>query len=77
MNSMQKIIIFNLLANNVATVTFTKVNGKGRRMKCTLKGKNPDQVADGKNLIVWDVVKDDWRTIPYAKISKITYTPGV
>ena len=76
MNSMQKIIIYNLLCNNIATVTFTKANGKGRRMKCTLKGHASDTNTSSKNIIVWDVVKDAWRTIAYDKISKITYTPG-
>ncbi len=77
MNSMQRVIIYNILRENVATITFTKSNGKGRRMKCTLKGCSESTSNDSKNVVVWDVVKNDWRTIPYAKISKITYSPGV
>jgi hypothetical protein len=58
-----------LLKENVVEVSFTKVNGDERKMKCTLKPdflpEPPDrggQPGPEHTLPVWDIEKNGWRS---------------
>lgn len=69
--------LVEILRTNVAVVTFTKVNGEKRIMKCTL---SPDVLPElkGSNhkknlevLPVWDVDKQAWRSFRLDSIEKV------
>lgn len=72
-----------LLRNNVATVTFTKVDGSERVMKCTLlKEHIPNAATKGQhvvseettnlNLSVWDVDAAGWRSFRINSVKSIS-----
>ena len=60
---------------NPVTVTFNKINGEERIMKCTNKyGVVP--TVETKRLsdthcIVWDVDQEDWRSFLFENVKKI------
>jgi hypothetical protein len=69
--------IHTFLSNHKATVTFTKVDGTKRVMKCTLKedllptwefdglmksGFDPKKPVNEKVLPVWDLENKGWRS---------------
>ena len=69
---MEKTEITNTLRENVCKVTFTKVDGTERVMRCTLQEaylptvvkdetKQPRKKND-KVVAVWDLEKDAWRS---------------
>jgi hypothetical protein len=74
------------LRNNIVEVTFTKVNGERRSMRCTLMTnylpevhqKNPEEQEKEKNfhkenpdvLAVWDVQNGGWRSF---RINSVDY----
>ena len=75
------------LFENVVEVTFTKVNGQERIMKCTLMGeylpRNADQnhlkeehkKTENQNTIVaWDVQVNGWRSF---RIDSVTYVQAL
>lgn len=71
----------NLLRSNVVEVTFTKVNGEERVMKCTLQETFlPEQKGDTERkksenvLAVFDIDSNDWRSFRYDSV--ITYRIG-
>jgi hypothetical protein len=72
-----------LLRNNVATVTFTKVDGSERVMKCTLlKEYIPNAATKGQNVVseettnlnmsVWDVEAAGWRSFRINSVKSVS-----
>jgi len=72
-----------LLRNNVVTITFTKVDGTERTMKCTLLGEYvPNAVTNGRVLLnentgsqsisVWDVEANGWRAFRIDSVKNIS-----
>lgn len=76
--------LVDMLRHNVVTVTFTKVNGEERIMRCTLRGdvipnastRNGDVVVEGKtssnNVSVWDVEANGWRSFRVNSVKSIS-----
>lgn len=74
-----------VIQNNVVTVTFEKVDGTERTMKCTLIPEYlPNKVDDNKqlltesvrkenpsNLSVWDVESNSWRSFRYDSVKSV------
>lgn len=70
------------LAQGEGTVSFTKLNGQERVMRCTLKEdvippysekgtrKNP---PSGDVLVVWDLEIGEWRTFRYDRITSVKF----
>lgn len=69
--------LVNLLRGHEVTVTFTKVNGDKRVMKCTLmpqilpdlKGSNHKR--NEEVLPVWDLEKQAWRSFRLDSLEKV------
>lgn len=68
------------LKARVCTVTFNKVNGEERVMKCTLSSDilpiaeaersiNPQRNVREETLSVWDVNKEGWRSFRIANVT--------
>jgi hypothetical protein len=75
--------LIDMLRNNVVTVTFTKVNGEERTMKCTLMAeympnasKNNGQVllqeSESKAVSVWDTEVNGWRSFRVDSVKSIS-----
>lgn len=76
--------LVDLLRHNVVTVTFTKVNGDERVMKCTLQAnhipnapsQNGELVVEGRsssnNIAVWDVDAQGWRSFRIASVKNVS-----
>jgi hypothetical protein len=78
------------LRSNVIEVHFTKVNGEGRVMRCTLMDRflpesfraNPDEQTEEKNfhqknpdvIACWDTQVGGWRSF---RVDSVTYCQGV
>ena len=70
------------LRESIKTITFTKVDGTERVMKCTLMDKHlPEQtdveehISRKKNddvCVVWDIEKEGWRSFRIDSIKEIT-----
>lgn len=74
-----------VIQNNVVTVTFEKVDGTERTMKCTLIPEYlPNTVDNNKqlltenarkenpsNLSVWDVETNSWRSFRYESVKSV------
>jgi len=78
--------IFILLKDNTAVVTFTKVTGEERIMRCTLRediipsveedglqqaGFTPNKPVNEKALPVWDIENNGWRSFRIDSIKSI------
>jgi hypothetical protein len=75
--------LLDLLRSNVVTVTFTKVDGTERTMKCTLLGEYvPAPATNGQvllqenrggdnNISVWDTETKDWRSFRVSNVKSI------
>jgi len=72
-----------LLRNNIVTITFTKVDGTERTMKCTLLGEYvPNAATNGRvllnestnvqNISVWDVEANDWRSFRINSVKNVS-----
>lgn len=72
-----------LLRNNIVTVTFTKVNGEERVMKCTLisehipnapKANGKVVTNESKNdlVSVWDMDVNGWRSFKVGSVKNIS-----
>ncbi len=72
-----------LLRNNVATVTFTKVDGSERVMRCTLlKEYIPNAATKDQNVVseettnlnmsVWDVEAAGWRSFRINSVKSVS-----
>ena len=73
----------NLLKTNVMNVTFTKVNGERRVLKCTLQEDLlPEYNGDStrkknENVIsVWDVDNKDWRSFRFDSVINYEFGSG-
>lgn len=77
--------LVDLLRHNVVSVTFTKVNGEERVMKCTLQAEhipnaptqNGELVFEGSktasnNVSVWDVEANGWRSFRVASVKNVS-----
>lgn len=75
--------LIDMLRNNVVTVTFTKVNGEERTMKCTLmaeyvpnassnNGKVLIQESESKAISVWDMEANGWRSFRVDNVKNIS-----
>jgi len=74
----------DLLRNNIVTVTFTKVDGTERVMKCTLLGEYvPNAATNGRVLLnedtnggtsisVWDVEANAWRAFRIGAVKNVS-----
>ncbi len=73
----------DMLRNNVITVTFTKVNGEERVMRCTLMSEyvpnaptNNGQVllqeSESKAVSVWDTEINGWRSFRVDSVKSIS-----
>lgn len=73
----------DMLRNNIVTVTFTKVNGEERVMKCTLMSEyvpnapsNNGQVllqeSESKAVSVWDTEANGWRSFRVDSVKSIS-----
>ena len=79
-NSVQKELILRTLQDGVATITFTKVDGTNRVMRCTLhpdylpvivesktpRKQNPDVIS------VWDLDVGGWRSFRVDSVQRVT-----
>lgn len=75
--------LLRILKAHVATVTFTKVNGDQRVMRCTrMTGLLPEGVTNNARgwhteetgtLSVWDVEKQDWRAFRLESVAEVRY----
>ena len=77
-----------ILPNTEATITFTKVDGTERVMKCTLEASKlppvvikedakPRKQSDStKALRVFDIEKQEWRSFTIKNIKRIELTIG-
>lgn len=78
---MEKSEIKNTLRENICKVTFTKVDGTERVMRCTLKESYlPAVVKDetkktrkqnDKTVAVWDLEKDAWRSFLINNVKEV------
>ncbi len=76
--------LIDMLRHNIVTVTFTKVNGDERVMKCTLRGelipnaptRNGELVVEQKstsnNVSVWDIDANGWRSFRVENVKNIS-----
>jgi len=75
--------LVDLLKNNVVTVTFTKVDGSERTMKCTLLGEYVPAPTEGKvllqensgsdsNISVWDTEVNGWRSFRVSNVKSVS-----
>ena len=76
-----------LLVTNVVYVTFTKVDGTERLMKCTLvpellppptplkEGKERRKVSE-KTIIVYDLDQESWRSFLTKSVKSVTFNIG-
>ena len=76
--------LVDILRHNIVTVTFTKVNGDERVMKCTLRSEmipnaptqNGELVVEQKqssnNVSVWDVDSQGWRSFRVTSVKSIS-----
>jgi hypothetical protein len=72
--------ITKLLKRSDCKVNFTKVDGSEREMRCTLRNEVlPSKLTEGatvkktneKNVAVWDLDKNQWRSFNTANVKKV------
>jgi hypothetical protein len=76
--------LIDVLRNNVVTVTFTKVDGSERIMKCTLRDEFfpaapssgqvvlRDNMGSDNNISVWDTEMSGWRSFRVNSVKSIS-----
>ena len=81
-----KEVLLSMLLQDTYQVTFDKLDGNERVMTCTLNPRympprdiiteedtsretNP---ADAKNITVWDITANAWRSFHYTRVKKVT-----
>ena len=76
--------LIDMPRHNIVNVTFTKVNGEERVMKCTLQPthipnaptQNGELVVEGSstsnNVSVWDVDSNGWRSFRVASVKSVS-----
>lgn len=70
------------LQEHICVVSFTKINGEMRKMRCTLRNDILPKVEPKENakprkvnesvLSVWDVEKNDWRAFRLDSVTSVT-----
>jgi len=75
--------LLKILRSRIAWVTFTKVNGEERIMKCSLVPRLlPEAVTNNGRgfhtpttgtISVWDLGKDDWRAFRVDSVIEVRY----
>jgi len=81
----KRAILVEGLKKNVMRVTFTKINGEERVMRCTLHNSVlPEQPISGikkkenqETLSVWDLDNDGWRSFRLDSIKEMKVIEGV
>jgi hypothetical protein len=77
--------IYEKLKHNVVNVTFTKVDGSTRNMRCTLKDTFlPEQfrgkgtvLTEGSNVLrVFDLDLNEWRSFRVDSVTNLGYDSG-
>jgi predicted PilT family ATPase len=76
--------LVKLLNEQLVEVTFTKLDGDERTMMCTLRENFLPQANKGdplsqtkirnleeKNLVVWDINANGWRSFRYDRVKKV------
>lgn len=81
MNTLTRNDIYKLALNNKLLVTFTKVNGDKRTMKCTLLSKflpaqtdleeSVQRKVSTDNLSVWDIDAKGWRSFRVNSVTSV------
>lgn len=74
----------DMLEVDECKITFTKTDGTERVMRCTLEHsvvskyvKKTDRKSENSESIrVWDLDKNDWRTVKFDSIKEISFTIG-
>lgn len=74
----------DMLEVDECKITFTKADGTERVMRCTLEHsvvskyiKKTDRKSTNTDSIrVWDLDKDDWRTVKYDSIKQVSFIIG-
>ena len=70
------------LSKGEGTISFTKLNGQERVMRCTLQeGVIPTysekgtqtKPPSGETLAVWDLDKNEWRAFRYDRITSVKF----
>jgi hypothetical protein len=78
--------IYNSLKNGVISVTFTKVDGTNRTMRCTLQDDHlPEQfrgkgtiLTEGANVIrVFDLDINEWRSFKIDSVKNLSYHSNI
>lgn len=75
--------LVDMLRHNIVTVTFTKVNGEERVMKCTLLAEHIPSVSttngqvvlresSSETLSVWDTEVNGWRSFKINSVKSIS-----
>lgn len=76
--------LIDLLRHNVVSVTFTKVNGEERVMRCTLQAnyipnaltQNGELIVEKKtnsnNVSVWDTETQGWRSFRVNSVKSVS-----
>ena len=77
MSIIERSTLVNLLTDTMAEVTFNKIDGDERVMKCTLKDTPALKggrvtVINEDVLSVWDVDAKGWRSFRMENITKVT-----
>jgi hypothetical protein len=80
-------MIYNALRGGVATITFNKLDGTERVMRCTLKddylpeqyrGKGAMLTEGGNTMRVYDLDLNEWRSFRVDTVTGLRYNnPGV
>jgi hypothetical protein len=76
--------LLELLLNDLVEVTFNKLDGAERVMTCTLQSnylpesKKDDLLSqtkirnlEDKNIVVWDITAQSWRSFRYDRVTKV------
>jgi WYL_2, Sm-like SH3 beta-barrel fold len=72
--------LVNLLQASDCKVTFTKVDGSERTMRCTLNGFDDEPLTESvesdkkinqETLIVWDLDKEAWRSFRVQNVTNV------
>ena len=76
--------LIDMLRHNIVTVTFTKVNGDERVMKCTLLPEHVPNASTnngqlvietrgvGNTIPVWDLTANGWRSFKVENVKNIS-----
>ena len=77
--------IRGMLRNEIVTVTFEKLDGTTREMRCTLieskipdemKPKNSGKAQSDESIAVFDLEKQAWRSFRYDSVRRIEFSLG-